>query len=118
MTTDDFVRALYTEVDRRDADALGRFLHEDVVFRFGNAEPVRGRAAVIEANRAFFASIASMRHEFDSIAADGPLSVCEGTVHYERLDATTTGARFATFLDIRDGAIVGYRVYADITALR
>ena len=41
------VKALFAAIDARDAEAFAGFLADNVVFRFGNAETVKGREGVI-----------------------------------------------------------------------
>ena len=44
-------RAIFADIDSLDPDKFVAHLTEDVVFRFGNAEPSVGRAAVRERPR-------------------------------------------------------------------
>ena len=57
-----WMSSLFAAIDARDADGFVEYLCEDGVFRFGNAEPVAGRAAIREAVAGFFSTIAGLEH--------------------------------------------------------
>lgn len=67
MDRSDWLKRLFANIDARDADGFLSFLADDVVFRFGNAEPASGKAVVGEVVRGFLASIASLSHEIVAI---------------------------------------------------
>jgi hypothetical protein len=50
---------LFESIDNQDTETFTAFLSDDVLFRFGNAAPMRGNAAVCDAVKGFFASIQS-----------------------------------------------------------
>ena len=56
------VAGVFADIDAFDPDKFVAHLTEDVVFRFGNAEPAVGRAAVREAVAGFFTTIDGLRH--------------------------------------------------------
>ncbi len=113
----DLVHAMYRVIDERDAQALGVFLDEKVVFQLGNFEPVRGRDRVIGANEAFFETIADMSHTIDDLWVHDHHTICAGSVLYTRLDATRLSIPFATILTMEKGQVIDYRVFADISEL-
>ena len=63
MDRDDWIRQLFQSIDDRDIEAFLAFLSGDVLFRFGNAQPVKGRAAVGNVLRGFFAGIKALHHD-------------------------------------------------------
>ena len=117
MNKTEFVKKLYQCVDERNLQALSAFLDPDVSFRFANAEPLQGKDAVLEANKAFFASIAAMSHRIDSVWSQDDDLICNGQVNYTRLDASKYSAPFATILKVKDEQIIDYLIYADVSEL-
>ncbi|SDE50046.1 nuclear transport factor 2 family protein [Kordiimonas lacus] len=118
MNSTNFITDLYKNaVDGMDTAQLAPFLAEDVRFRIGNHDPVKGKKAVLDANHAFFCSIGSMAHTIDNIWPHGDDIICNGTVDYVRLDGSAHSATFATVLTLKDGEISDYLVYADLSQL-
>lgn len=113
----EWARTIFHAVDDRNVDGFCAFLAEDVVFRFGNAEPVRGRAAVGEAVAGFFASIAGLRHDVRNVWDTGDAVICHGAVTYERHDASTLTVPFAVFLRLAGDLITDYSILCDQSAL-
>ncbi|WP_428640799.1 nuclear transport factor 2 family protein [Roseibium sp.] len=109
--------ALYSAVDAFDAEAVGALLTRDVGFQLGNFGEISGKQAVIDANRAFFETIAAMRHTITGIWSEDRTVICAGTVHYTRKDGTELEVPFATVLELSSGQIRDYRVFVDISAL-
>ena len=113
----EYMNALYQIVDRRDTEALAELLHDDICFRFGNADPVSGKSAVKDINLQFFQSISSMSHTIYGYWQDESEYICNGQVNYVRLDGSHFSAQFATILSVQDGLITDYRIYADLSEL-
>ena len=82
----DHVRAIFGAFDAKDVSALAAFMTDDVRLRLGNADPVQGRPAFVEAVSAFLASVAGFRHEVLNVWRDGDALIAEFDVHYTRLD--------------------------------
>ena len=112
-----FVKELYQAVDAKSVDQLETFLGEDLRFQLGNFEALHGKAAVLDANAAFFASIKSMTHSFDGLWENGDNIICTGQVHYIRLDDSELTIPFATVLQIRNDLIQDYQIYVDVSPL-
>jgi len=112
-----FVESLYQAVDARSAEQLATFLHPDVNFRFGNADAIQGKAATLEANRGFFGSIEKMSHTINGVYQQEDRVICNGQVDYLRLDGSPYSAQFATVLQISEGLITDYLIYADVSEL-
>jgi ketosteroid isomerase-like protein len=118
MNRQTFVKDLYRNaVDQKDIFALAATLADDVRFRIGNHDPVIGKNDVLTANQAFFGSITSMSHEIDAVYSEGDATICNGSVHYVRLDGSKHSAVFSTTLVFRDNLISDYLVFADISGL-
>ncbi len=113
----DLVAGLYSAVDNLDADGVGSFVAPGVTFRMGNFDELHGRQQVIDANAAFFRTIAAMRHTIMGLWSQGQTAICSGTVHYTRMDETEMEVPFATVLTLTGGLIADYRVYVDVSNL-
>ena len=113
----DLIAALYSAVDARDAQKIGAMVSHDVVFQLGNFDALHGRQAVVDANEAFFGTIANMAHTITRILSDGGTVFCAGTVHYTRHDGSELEIPFATALQVTEGLITDYRVFVDVSPL-
>jgi ketosteroid isomerase-like protein len=117
MAGDVWMAGLFAAIDRRDADAFADLLAEDVVFRFGNAAPVRGRTAAREAVSGFFASVAAIHHGVEDVWRCGAHAICRGVVTYTRADGSTLAVPVANVLALSEGRVREYDIYVDIGGL-
>lgn len=111
------IASLYRAVDDMNAKCVVDHVTEDVQFQLGNLEPLTGRAAVEESNAAFFATIKAMHHTISCVWSSGDTAICDGTVHYTRLDQSEHEVPFAAHLGLRNGKISDYKVFVDISGL-
>ncbi|MFW2440702.1 MAG: nuclear transport factor 2 family protein [Arenicellales bacterium] len=111
------IRQLFQSIDNQDTEAFLAFLADDVKFRFGNADPVAGKAAVTEAVSGFFSSVKSINHKLAETLDDNGVVICHGMVTYTRHDSTTLSVPFANILAIENALISDYRIFADISDL-
>lgn len=114
---DRWLEALFASIDAGDADGFTRFLTPDGTFRFGSAPAARGREAVREAVSGFFDSIDSCRHVLQRSWHRDQSVVCEGEVTYRRHDGSEVTLPFCNVLDLSDGLIARYCIYADVAPL-
>ncbi|MEZ9525594.1 nuclear transport factor 2 family protein [Enterovibrio norvegicus] len=120
---DTLVRNLYQAVDNKDVDYLEGALSEQSRFRLGNYPEITDKTQTLEGNRQFFSSIEAMKHTIDNIVfqhsdkTDSTHISCFGTVDYVRLDGSQHSAVFSTFLDVKNGLIADYLVFADLSGL-
>ncbi len=117
MDRDDWIRRLFQSIDDRDGAAFLAFLSEDVLFRFGNAPPVKGRAAVGNVLRGFFASIRALHHDVVETWDQHDSVLCHGSVTYTRTDSSTLIVPFANVLRIDAGLITEYLIFVDVSGL-
>ncbi len=100
-----WARELYIKVDRKDAAAFAAAFVEDGWLRFGNNEPITGRAAIESAITGFFTVMASLRHEFTRITLHDQLLFLEASVTYVRQDkGVVTVPAMTVFQLAGDGA--------------
>ena len=88
---------------------------DDVQLRLGNAETIHGRSELVEAVKAFHASIAGVRHEIIDVFTDGDVVTVEFHVHYTRHDRRVVTLPCCNVFRLRDGLIAEYRSYVDAT---
>lgn len=117
MSAPSWLPGLFQAIDGGDAAAFARHLDENAVFRFGNAPPVAGRAAIGGAVSAFFGAVRGLRHTLEEAWETADAVICRGTVTYTRHDGTTLTVPFANIFRMRGSLIGDYLIYADISAL-
>ncbi len=113
----DWVTELFASIDRKDAKAFANFLTENGQFRFGNQDPVRGRAAIAEAVAGFFSTIASLSHRIERVWVHTDSVVCHGTVTYGRLDGSSVILPFADVFHLDGDLVSDYLIFMDVTPL-
>ncbi len=111
----DRVRSIFEAFDAKDVSALSSFMTDDVRLRLGNAEPVDGKSAFVDAVNGFFASVAGFRHDVIDVWSDGDTLIAELEVHYTRLDGGEVSVPCCNVLRLRDGSVADYRTYIDVT---
>lgn len=114
---DSDIGGLFAAIDAQDSAAFVSYLTDGAVFRFGSAEPVRGREAIQAAVDGFFASIAGLSHTINRVVRDGDTLFCEGEVAYRRHDGTDITLPFADVFEYADDLIDHYKIYMDIAPL-
>ncbi len=111
------VARLFQSIDEQDTEAFLALLTDDVLFRFGHADPVHGRAAVGEVVSGFFDSVKGMRHDLVRVWDEEDTVICHGTVTYTRHDSTTLSVPFANILGISGNLIKEYLIFVDVSGL-
>jgi ketosteroid isomerase-like protein len=109
------VRAIFETFDAKDVSALAAFMTDDVRLRLGNAEPVEGRSAFVDAVNAFVSSVAGFWHDVIDVWSDGDTLIAELDVHYTRLDGGQVSVPGCNVFRLRDGSVADYRSYIDVT---
>jgi len=117
LGTNDWIRRLFQSIDERDTDAFMSFLSDDVLFHFGNADPVNGKALVGKVLRVFFKSIKALRHEALQTWEQKDAVICHGIVTYTRQDSSTLSVPFANILKLEKGLIKEYLIFVDVSKL-
>lgn len=109
--------AMFEASDKLDVDGWVQYQADDVLFRFGNAEPIKGRDAVRDTVREFFGMINGIRHTVirDWEIDDTVLQQLEVT--YTRQDGAEVTVPASNILRFRDGKIAEYLIYVDTAPL-
>ena len=111
------VRELLAALDAGDVETAMGFLAEDVVLRFGNAEPAVGSTSIADTAAAMANVIASMSHTMRAVwttPQPDPAVICEMDVTYRRHDGTELTLPCVNVFRLRDGRVADYRIYMDI----
>ena len=112
-----WVLEVLAAVDARDAARFANFIAVDGIFKFANAEPARGRAAIEAAVAGFFGTIRACRHRLLRCWQDGDALAMQGTVTYTRLDGRELTLPFVNVFVMRGELIAEYLIYVDIAPL-
>ncbi|HEX4247114.1 MAG TPA: nuclear transport factor 2 family protein [Pseudonocardia sp.] len=114
MTRD--VRAIFATIDRLDADGFVGALTPGVRFRFGNAEPVVGSAAVRDAVTGFFGTIAGLTHHVLEVWDTGPdVTAVRIEVEYVRTDGKHVTVPNLDVLRWQGDRVADWQIYIDLT---
>jgi ketosteroid isomerase-like protein len=121
-STEAWVTQLFASIDAKDTDAFVANFADDAVFRFGNAEPAQGRAAIRETLDGFFGAIGGLHHDVTGIWRGewerGAVLSIETSVTYTRADGSQTPTLPATSTVRMQGELIhDYRIFVDATPL-
>jgi ketosteroid isomerase-like protein len=108
------VARIFADIDGMDADKFIAHLTPDVRFRFGNADPAIGRAAVKEGVEGFWTTIGGLTHHILNVYEVGDTVVAQIDVEYRRLDGKSVTVPNCDVL-IFDGDLVrDWQIYIDL----
>ena len=108
---------LFEDIDSMDPDRYVRHLSQDVVMRFGNGEPIVGRAAVREAWATFCDDLHGVSHELVERWEAGAATVVESRVTYTRTDDSKVTVPAVTIYRSSGDLIDDYRIFIDLAPL-
>jgi ketosteroid isomerase-like protein len=108
------VAKVFADIDAFDPDKFVAHLTPDAVFRFGNADPVTGRAAVKEAVAGFFSTIDGLTHHIKNVWEQGDTVITQIDVEYRRKDGKTVTVPNADILTYDGELVRDWRIYIDI----
>jgi ketosteroid isomerase-like protein len=108
--------SLFATIDRQDLTGLIEFMAEDATMVFGNAEPLRGREAILAGNRGFLQTIKGFRHRINEQWTVGATTIAATDVTYTRLDDKEVTIPVVTIWRVGDdGLITDYRIFFDLS---
>jgi hypothetical protein len=108
------VHTVFADIDAFDPDKFIAHLTDDVVFRFGNAEPAVGKAAVREAVAGFFAGIDGLTHHILNSWEIGDITIVQIDVEYRRKDGKTVTVPNADILTYDGDLVRNWQIYIDV----
>jgi SnoaL-like protein len=108
------VTGIFADIDSMDPDRFVSHLTHDVVFRFGNGDPVIGREAVRAAVSGFYRTIAGMKHHFIRTYDVDDTTIAKVDVEYRRDDGKTVTVPNADILVFEDDLVKDWQIYIDL----
>jgi len=118
LSAEDRIRKVFSTSDDGDVDANVAQMTEDLVFRFGSAEPLYGREAYRRLSEEFLGQIRGLRHEIVSLWNPEPdVVITEIVVHYTRLDGSEISLPCSNVFRLRDGLVAEYLIFMDVNPL-
>jgi SnoaL-like domain len=108
------VASVFADIDAFDPDKFVAHLTPEVRFRFGNADPVTGRAAVKEAVAGFFTTIAGLTHHIRNTWEFGDTVIAQIDVEYRRKDGKTVTVPNADILTYDGDLVRDWQIYIDV----
>ena len=108
------VAQTFADIDSFDAEKFVAHLAPDVKFRFGNAEPVVGRAAVTGAVNGFFGTIGGLTHHIRDVYELGDTVIVKIDVEYVRKDGKHVTVPNADILVYHGDLIQDWQIYIDV----
>ena len=108
---------LFSDIDSMEPERFTAHLADDVVMRFGNAEPIHGRDAVHDTWAEFCDGIDGVSHSLVEQWQSEAGTVVEADVTYTRKDGGTVTVPVVTIYRERDGEIADYRIFIDLAPL-
>jgi len=105
---------IFADIDAMDAGKFVAHLTPDVKFRFANADPAIGRAAVKEGVESFWAMIDGLTHHIQKIYEVGDTVIAQIDVEYRRKDGKSVTVPNCDVL-VFDGDLVrDWQIYIDL----
>lgn len=117
MKDSEWFEALFTTIDRMDADSMVSFLTDDASFIYGSQPAVQGKEAVRNFISEFFGSLRGISHNLLRTWVVEDTKICEGEVTYDLADERRIILPFLNVFDMQNEKIREYRIYIDPTPL-
>jgi ketosteroid isomerase-like protein len=105
-------------VDSVDTERYGQFLADDCEFQFGNNPIVKGKQAILEGLKKFWATYDSEEHILHGITGQDNYFALEATNVYQRKDGKKVSIPAVAITERNDqGLAKSIRVFIDIAPL-
>ena len=106
---------LFADIDSMDPDAFAQYLAPTVTMRFGNGEPLIGRAACRDAWAGFCELVDGVHHDVRNTWEVDDTTIAETDVTYTRRDGRKVTVPVVTVYRVdADDMIDSYRVFLDL----
>lgn len=111
------VDALFSSIDRFDAEAFGGFFASDATYVFANYPAVQGRDEIVGAATAFWDTVDSLHHKVLNVFPFDGGFVTELEITFGLKDGRTVTLPTAVITRTADGLITDHRIYVNETPL-
>jgi limonene-1,2-epoxide hydrolase len=103
----------------KDIDRVVAFLHEDIVWHYaaGPMPPVRGKAKAAKLLHGLQGDMHAVQWRIFHYAEAGERLFVEGVDDYTTADGRRVAAPYAGVLEFKDGKIIGWRDYVDLSVI-
>ena len=108
------VALIFADIDAMDAGKFIGHLTPDVRFRFANADPALGRAAVKEGVEGFWASIDGLSHHILNVYEVGDTVIAQIDVEYRRKDGKSVTVPNCDVLKFDGDLVRDWQIYIDL----
>jgi ketosteroid isomerase-like protein len=108
------VKEIFADIDSMNPDKFVAHLTEDVVFRFGNGDPVVGRPAVRDAVAGFYTTISGMTHHMLKTYDVDDTTIAQVDVEYERQDGKSVVTPNVDVLVFDGDRVKNWQIYIDL----
>ena len=108
------VTKVFAAIDSFSAEKFVSYLTPDVRFRFGNADPTVGQAAVAAAVNGVFSTIGGLTHHIKNVYESGDVVIVQIDVEYLRKDGKRVTVPNADILVYEGDLIRDWQIYIDV----
>jgi ketosteroid isomerase-like protein len=105
---------IFADIDAMDVDRFLARLTPDVRFRFANADPALGRAAVKEGVEGFWATIDGLTHHVVKSYEVGDTVIAQIDVEYRRKDGKSVTVPNCDVLTFDGDLVRDWQIYIDL----
>ena len=108
------IAPIFAAIDAMDADKFNSYLTPDVRFRFANADPAIGHAAVKEGVEGFWATIDGLTHHILNSWDFGETTIVQIDVEYRRKDGKSVTTPNVDILIFQGDLVSDWQIYIDV----
>jgi ketosteroid isomerase-like protein len=105
---------VFADIDAMDADKFIAHLTPDVRFRFANADPALGRAAVKQGVEGFWTTIDGLTHHVINSYEVGDTVIVQIDVEYRRKDGKSVTVPNCDVLTFDGDLVRDWQIYIDL----
>ena len=105
-------------LDAKNVEAYGAFLADDCMMQQNNADPVKGKAAILAGLAQYWNTFGSLEHDLLNIYGTNSAFMLEALNDYTRKDGKPVTLRAVALTDRNEaGKVISFRFYTDTSPL-
>ncbi|MFA7360666.1 MAG: nuclear transport factor 2 family protein [Candidatus Kapaibacterium sp.] len=117
MNRKEWIEKIGDIIDAKDSTEFSNLLTEDGIFKFGNADEVKGRKNIADYVEVFFNMIKGSQHKVVNFWEQGDNVIWQGEVLYTRTDGKQVNVNFCNVFYMDGDLVEKYIIYIDNTPL-